>query len=165
MVAVSLYHLCYLAISPRGRQLVRDLFPNWKDGRDVLQVILFNLGLAKSRPLFHRFAYMEKAEYWSLVWGVVVMAGTGFIMWFDNFFINLFTKLGWDIARTIHFYEAVLATLAIIVWHFYFVIFSPSVYPMSTAWLTGKITEEEMEEEHPLELEEIRSREEEEQEG
>ena len=80
-------------------------------------------------------------------------------MWFDNYFISIFTKLGWDIARTVHYYEACLATLAIVVWHFYFVIFSPSVYPVNTAWWTGKITEEEMSEEHPLELERIRSEE------
>jgi hypothetical protein len=38
----------------------------------------------------------------------------------------------------LHFLEAILATLAILIWHFYFVIFDPAVYPMDTAWLTGK---------------------------
>ena len=56
-------------------------------------------------------------------------------MWFNNYFISLFTKLGWDVSRTIHFYEACLATLAIVVWHFYFVILNPDVYPMITTWL------------------------------
>jgi hypothetical protein len=41
-----------------------------------------------------------------------------------------------------HFYEALLATLAIVVWHFYTVIFDPDVYPMDTAWLTGAQPEE-----------------------
>ncbi|MDR0843024.1 MAG: cytochrome b/b6 domain-containing protein, partial [Acidobacteriota bacterium] len=61
--------------------------------------------------------------------------------------------LAWDISRTIHFYEALLATLAIVVWHFYYVIFNPSIYPMNTAWITGRISEKEMTEEHPLEME------------
>ena len=61
-------------------------------------------------------------------------------------------ELGFDISRTIHFYEAILATLAIVVWHFYFVIFNPDVYPMNLAWLTGRMSEEEMAEEHPAEL-------------
>jgi hypothetical protein len=39
---------------------------------------------------------------------------------------------------TVHLYEAILATLAIVVWHFYGVIFDPDVYPMDTAWLTGR---------------------------
>ena len=37
-----------------------------------------------------------------------------------------------------HLYEAILASLAILVWHLYAVIFDPMVYPMDTAWLTGK---------------------------
>jgi hypothetical protein len=66
------------------------------------------------------------------------------------------TKLWWDVARTIHYYEAWLATLAIIVWHFYYVIFNPDIYPLNLAFWKGSLTEEEMEEEHPLELEHIR---------
>jgi hypothetical protein len=38
----------------------------------------------------------------------------------------------------LHFLEAILATLAILIWHFYFVIFDPAVYPMDMTWLTGK---------------------------
>ena len=70
-------------------------------------------------------------------------------MWFDNTFIGLLSKLGYDVTRTIHFYEAWLATLAILVWHIYFVIFNPDAYPMNMSWLTGKLSEREMEEEHP----------------
>ena len=47
-------------------------------------------------------------------------------------------KAATDIATTIHFYEAVLATLAIVVWHFYWVIFDPEVYPMDAAWWHGR---------------------------
>ncbi len=157
MIAVSLYHLAYLSFTPRGRSLVRDMRPRIGDFFDAFTQFKFYLGRSEKRPRFHRFGYVEKAEYWALVWGVLVMAGTGITLWFDNFFINKLTKLGWDIARTIHYYEACLATLAIVVWHFYFVIFNPDVYPMNTAWLTGKLTEEEMANEHPLELEQIRA--------
>jgi len=48
-----------------------------------------------------------------------------------------------SISETIHFYEAWLATLAIVVWHFFFVLFHPEVYPMSWIWLTGKMPEHE----------------------
>ncbi|HET7453447.1 MAG TPA: cytochrome b/b6 domain-containing protein, partial [Thermoanaerobaculia bacterium] len=111
----------------------------------------------KERPRFGRFSYAEKTEYWALVWGTIVMTATGIVMWFDNTFIGLLTKLGYDVSRTIHFYEAWLATLAIIVWHLYFVIFNPDEYPMNLAWLTGVLSEREMTEEHPLELERLRN--------
>jgi cytochrome b subunit of formate dehydrogenase len=157
MIAVSLYHLCHLFFTRRGKQFGRDMLPRWRDIGDAWLNVRYLVGLSKKKPLFDRFGYIEKAEYWALTWGVVIMAATGIVMWFDNYFIGLFTKLGWDISRTIHFYEACLATWAIVVWHFYFVIFNPDVYPMSTAWLTGKISEEEMAQEHPLELARIKS--------
>jgi hypothetical protein len=62
---------------------------------------------------------------------------------------------GMYIATAIHFYEAILASLAILVWHFYFVFLNPDVFPMNKAWLTGYLTKEQMEHEHPLELEEV----------
>jgi formate dehydrogenase gamma subunit len=156
MIAVSVYHIVYILFVPRGKQLLKDLLPRFKDFQDAIAVVKFNLGFSKEKPKLDRFSYIEKAEYWALVWGTIVMTLTGFVMWFENTFIGLFTKLGWDVANVIHYYEAWLAALAILVWHFYFVIFNPDVYPMSVAWFKGTITEEEMAEEHPLELERIK---------
>ena len=161
MVAASMYHIYYVLFTERGKELVRDLLPKIQDARDAIAMLKFNFGFAKSKPLLGRFSYIEKSEYWALVWGTVVMAVTGFIMWFDNTFIGLFTKLGYDIARLIHFYEAWLATLSIIVWHFYYVIFNPETYPINLAFFTGTLTETEMAEEHPLELAELRKKDEE----
>ena len=156
LVSTSLYHLYYILWTERGKQLVRDLLPTWKDVTDAVGVMKYNLGFSRVKPLFGRFSYIEKSEYWALVWGTVVMAATGVILWFDNTFLGILTKLWWDVARTIHYYEAWLATLAIIVWHFYFIIFNPDIYPLNLAFWKGTLTEEEMEEEHPLELEEIK---------
>jgi len=156
MVGAALYHLYYIFFVPRGKQLIRDLLPKIQDVKDAVAVLKYNLGMSKEKPLFGRFSYIEKSEYWALVWGTIVMAGTGVVLWFDNLFLGLFSKLFLDVATTIHYYEAWLATLAIIVWHIYFVIFNPDVYPMNLAWLKGTLTEEEMEEEHPLELERIK---------
>jgi cytochrome b subunit of formate dehydrogenase len=156
MVLVSIYHLGYLVLTARGRALARDLMPRRQDLYDVIGMLRYNLGLAADRPRFGRFGYVEKSEYWALVWGTILMGATGIILWFEGTFIGLLTKLGWDVARTVHFYEAWLATLAILVWHIYFVIFNPDVYPMNLAWLRGTLSEEEMEDEHPLELEAIR---------
>lgn len=159
MVLVSFYHIYYLLAVPRGKQLLRDLLPVTRDLRDLTGVFKYYVGLSTHKPKFGRFSYIEKAEYWALVWGTFVMAATGFILWFDNTFMGLITKLGWDVARTIHFYEAWLATLAILVWHLYFVIFNPEVYPINLAFWKGTLTEQEMAEEHPLELEEIKRKE------
>lgn len=159
LVTVSLYHIYYILFTSRGKKLIRDLLPKYSDITDAIGVAKYNLGISKTKPKLDRFCYVEKAEYWALIWGTIVMTITGVILWFDNTFIGLFTKLGFDIARTIHFYEAWLAFLAILVWHFYFVIFNPDIYPMNLAWIKGTITEEEMAEDHPAELERIKKKE------
>jgi cytochrome b subunit of formate dehydrogenase len=159
MLAGGAWHVSYLAFTKPGRSLLRDLLPKWRDVTDPFKVMKYNLGLAPTKPEFPRFSYIEKAEYWALVWGTLLMGATGAILWFDNTSMGLFTKLGFDISRTIHFYEAILATLAIIVWHFYFVLFNPDIYPMNLAWLTGRMSEKEMLEEHPLELKRLKEEE------
>jgi cytochrome b subunit of formate dehydrogenase len=157
MVSVSLYHVYYILFTKRGKELIKDLLPRYSDITEAIGVAKFNLGISKTKPKLGRFSYIEKAEYWALIWGTIVMTLTGIILWFDNTFIGALTKLGWDIARLIHYYEAWLAFLAIVVWHIYFVIFNPDVYPMNLAWWKGNITEEEMADEHPLELERLKA--------
>lgn len=156
MIAVCFYHIYYILFTRRGRELVIDLLPRFKDFTDAIGIAKFNLGLSKTKPELDRFSYVEKAEYWALVWGTIVMSVTGLLMWIYIDIAGSFSKTEWDIARTIHYYEAWLAFLAIVVWHFYFVIFNPDIYPMNLAWLKGTITEEEMAEEHPLELKRIK---------
>jgi formate dehydrogenase gamma subunit len=158
ILAAGVWHVCYLAFTKPGRSLLMDLLPRWRDITDPFKVLKYNLGLAKTKPEFPRFCYIEKAEYWALVWGTILMGVTGMILWFENTSMGLFTKLGFDISRTIHFYEAILATLAIIVWHFYFVLFNPDIYPMNLAWLTGQISEREMQEDHALELKQLKAK-------
>jgi cytochrome b subunit of formate dehydrogenase len=157
MICASLFHLYYIFFTERGKKLVFDLLPKLQDAKDALGVAKYNLGISKVKPMLDRFSYIEKAEYWALVWGTIVMSATGFILWFDNTFLGLIGKQWWDVSRTIHFYEAWLAALAIVVWHFYFVIFNPDVYPMNLAWFKGTISEEEMAHEHPLELERMKA--------
>jgi cytochrome b subunit of formate dehydrogenase len=159
MILICLYHIYYIIFTKRGRQLIIDLLPRFKDIVDAIGVAKFNLGITNEKPKLDRFSYIEKAEYWALIWGTIVMSITGLLMWIYTDIPGSFTKLEWDIARTIHYYEAWLAFLAIIVWHIYFVIFNPDVYPMNLAWLKGTLTEEEMAHEHPLELERLKKQE------
>lgn len=147
MSVASLWHMLYL-ISRRGRRFLKDMLPNFDDFRQFVQRIMYNLGLAKKEPRFRRFSYVEKAEYWALVWGNMVMIITGFLLWFDNFFVGILPKGFLEVALVIHFYEAILATLAILIWHLYSTVFNPHVYPMNPSWLTGKMPRDMFEHEH-----------------
>ena len=132
------------------------MIPVKNDVTDVVQSIRYYLNLSKQKARFPRYGYVEKAEYWALIWGTVVMALTGFILWFPVQASALFGSWVTSVSTVIHYYEAWLATLAIIVWHFFFTIFHPHEYPMSMVWLSGDVSEEEAEENWPEWYEEIR---------
>jgi cytochrome b subunit of formate dehydrogenase len=158
MTAACLLHLCYLP-TKRGRRFLLDMLPRPSDIRESLQQVGYLVGLRAEPARFDRFGYIEKAEYWALIWGSVIMAATGFALWFETDALRLLPLWALDVATLVHFYEALLATLAIAVWHFYYVIFNPDVYPMNWAWLTGKISEAMMHHEHPRELERLQAEE------
>jgi cytochrome b subunit of formate dehydrogenase len=155
MVATSIYHLFYALFTPRGRGHMWRMMPRWKDAEDIYGTLRYYLGLADHKPKYDRFSYVEKAEYLALVWGTIVMAVTGFLLWFQDEALRHIPMWGLDVATIVHYYEAILATLAIFVWHLYYVFVNPDFAPMSFAWLDGKLSRHDMEHEHPLELEEI----------
>ena len=148
-VLLGLYHVWFVIWTRRGRQQIKELLPRWRDFKDVFTQQIYNLGFSKERPKFAPYSYIEKAEYWALLWGSVVMILTGAVLTFENFFMQYLPKWALDLATAIHFYEALLAVLAILVWHFYFVIFDPETYPMNPAMMTGKVPEEEKAIEEP----------------
>jgi cytochrome b subunit of formate dehydrogenase len=150
LITVGLYHLLYAAISKDGRRLLRDFLLTPNDATDVWGTMMHYLGLRAHKPEFRRFNYAEKAEYWALVWGLIVMASTGIMLW-AKISVGRYLARWWlDVATAIHLYEAVLATLAIVVWHFYQVFFDPDIYPMNWAWWDGKMSFEHYREEHGL---------------
>jgi len=153
------YHILYLVFTKRGRGILKDMIPQLKDAIDLWETLKndFFINRPVKKLKMPRFNFREKLEYLGLIWGTIVMTVTGFILWFKTEWLLYFPMWTWDVARAIHFYEAILATLTIIVWHMYSVVFNPDIYPMSWAWITGNLTEHEMEEEHGLELEKIKA--------
>ena len=64
------------------------------------------------------------------------------ILWFPTIASKYLPGWSFSVAEVIHYYEAWLAFLAILVWHFFFVIFHPEVYPINLTFLRGKTTVE-----------------------
>ncbi len=158
MLLVGAYHAVYLVKTPDGRKLLADLFPVKQDALDVWQAVRYLTGWSKQKPQIGRFGYAEKMEYWAVVWGTVIMGATGLAIWFKIDVTRYLPLWVVAVATTIHYYEAVLACLAILVWHFYHVIFDPEVYPLNTACLDGRISEEFQAHEHPREPESAQRR-------
>ena len=98
---------------------------------------------------------MEKFDYWAVYWGMVIMITSGLMLWFPTQTMRLLPKFALDIAKEAHSDEGLLATLAIIIWHFYNVHLNATVFPMSWVWLTGRITKRRRIKEHALEYERL----------
>jgi len=148
LIFTSVYHMYYIFLTRRGRVEFRSIIPKWQDIKDLYNNVRYHTWKSGKKVEFARYDYSQKAEYWALVWGTILMIITGFVLWFPAATVKILPYWAVPAAQTIHYYEAWLATLAILVWHFFFVILHPEEYPMSWTWLTGKMSEESVKRHH-----------------
>lgn len=153
MIIAAIYHLAYLAFCKIVyKESSSAMIPSWKDVTDLLDHIVFCLGMTKTDAKFDRYSYKEKFDYWAVFWGIAIMVGSGLMLWFPHTSAQFVSRTFIDCAQVAHSDEAMLAIMAVFIWHFYNAHFSPVVFPMSKVWLNGKIEYGEMEAFHPLEL-------------
>jgi cytochrome b subunit of formate dehydrogenase len=148
---LAVYHAIVVAYKYFVPRVGMTMMPVLKDITDGLHSLGFSLFLSKEPPKMPRYTYAEKLEYWALIWGGIIMVLTGFMLW--NPLITTIFLPGQFIpaAKAAHGGEAVLAVLAIIVWHFYNV----HIKMFNKSMFTGKLTEHQMEEEHGAELDDL----------
>ncbi|HUT26296.1 MAG TPA: cytochrome b/b6 domain-containing protein [Sumerlaeia bacterium] len=157
LIAVSAQHMVWAICTREGRRDFIALLPTPKDFADVTLNSLYFLGLRKERPRFGRYTYYEKFDYWAVYWGCVIMIGSGLVLWFDGWAAKYMPWFPYEMASLIHRDEAILAALALFIWHFYNVHFCPPRFPGTLLWWHGRMSREEMLRDHPLECEKLLS--------
>ncbi len=155
LIGLSVWHIVQNIATKRGRQMLRAMVPGKKDLVDFWQQMKSCFRPTAPKPRFPRFDYAEKVEYWALIWGTFIMVATGFVLWFPTYFSQYSPPWLIKVSETIHYYEAWLASLAILIWHFFFVIFHPHDFPMNLTWLHGRMTVEDYQRKHPAHWEQI----------
>jgi formate dehydrogenase gamma subunit len=135
LISAAVYHLVYVLVSRPGRRHWMQLVPLRRDVVEFFAAARQYLG--GPQATLSTYNYIHKAEYWALVWGTIVMGVTGAVLWFNDFTLRYLPRWVIDLSTIIHYYEAVLAALAVLVWHGYSVIFDPAHYPMDWLWLDG----------------------------
>lgn len=133
------------------RRVDLNMVPTKKDFRDAIVTLRYYLGLSEQQAQFDRYDYRQKFEYWGLVLGGIVMIITGFILYFPTFFTRFFPGQVIPAAQVAHSSEGLLAFLVVIVWHVYNAHLNPDVFPFDFSIFTGKVSEERIRHEHPLE--------------
>lgn len=152
LVLISIYHLVDVGYMTFVMGAKPAILPTRKDLVDFVQSVKYNLGLTNERPLYDRYNFVEKVEYLALVWGTLIMALTGFILWNPITVTNYLPGEFVPASKMAHGMEAILAVLSILTWHSYFV----HIRHFNKSMFTGYMDEEEMLEEHPLELERLK---------
>ncbi|MFZ4400552.1 MAG: cytochrome c3 family protein [Bacteroidales bacterium] len=150
MIILSVYHVVYLLMTSRGRDVLWGLFPRYSDLTQMMDTMLYYMHLKKKHPEYDNYNYIEKMEYWALIWGTMVMALTGLVLMFPTVVGNWAPVWFIKVSEIVHFYEAILATLAIIIWHWFFVMFRPKEYPVSFTVFDGKTTIHHFKGEHRI---------------
>jgi len=153
LMLVVIYHLVEIGYKAFVLRTRMTMLPGFQDMKDAWKAFLYNLGIGRTKPQFGRYGFEEKAEYWALVWGILIMGLTGFMMWNPVATVEILPGEFIPAAKAAHGAEAVLAVLAIIVWHMYGV----HLKRFNKSMWTGNLTEEEMLHEHPLELADIKA--------
>lgn len=153
LMLVTVFHLLAVAHRVLVRRVSLSMLPRFQDVLDALQTVRYNLGLAGQRPRLDRYTWEEKVEYWSLIWGTIVMIATGFMLWNPVATARFLPGQFIPAAQVVHGGEALLAILAVLVWHFY----SVHLRQFNRSMFSGVMSEHEMLDEHPLELERIKA--------
>lgn len=153
MMLGTAWHILYFGYVAYVRRSRFSMLPNLQDAKDAWHAFMYNIGFSKTPPQSGRYTFEEKMEYWAFVWGAIVMGATGFMMWNPISTIKFLPGQVVPAAKAAHGGEALLAVLAIIIWHMYGV----HIKRFNKSMWTGKMTEEEMLHEHPLELADIKA--------
>lgn len=147
----AVYHAAYIGWLIATGRFAPSMIPGRKDVSDAFQSLKYCLGISPSPPLFDRFDYRQKFEYWGVVMGGVIVIVTGLMLMFPAQVTQLLPGAFVPAAKEMHGGEAILAFSVIVVWHMYGAHFNPMHFPGDLTIFTGKIRREQMIEEHPLE--------------
>lgn len=153
IMVVAVYHIGAVGYRLYVNRSRPHMLPGLFDVRNAWQSLKYNLGLSKARVQQGRYGFEEKMEYWAVVWGTLIMVLTGFILWNPIATTSILPGEVVPAAKIAHGLEAVLAVVAIFLWHLYHVL----IRTFNRSMFTGYVNEEQMLDEHPLELADIKA--------
>jgi formate dehydrogenase subunit gamma len=153
MLSDCAYHIGYLIyrIGVQRKFGCFRMIPTPKDLTDAIGTVRYFLGLAKEKPKFDRFNYLEKFDYWAVFWGIVIIGGSGLILMFPVIATSVLPGEVVSVALVLHADEAILATGWILIMHMFNVHLAPWVFPFNPAIFTGRMSAKRYAEDHPLE--------------
>ncbi|MDO8931391.1 MAG: cytochrome b/b6 domain-containing protein [Rhodocyclaceae bacterium] len=126
-----------------------SLIPNWKDFADCWGMFKWFLGKGP-RPMFERWAYFEKFDYWAVFWGVNIIGWSGLMLAFPHVTAKYLPGWVFNVGTLVHGEEAFLAAVFLFTVHFFNNHFRPDkLPPPDVVMFTGTQSLEEFRHDHP----------------
>jgi formate dehydrogenase subunit gamma len=151
LMVLTAWHFVYVVFTERGHRQLMEMMPKGGDFRDAGRLIAYLLGYRASPPELGRFTPLQKLQYWGAGLGSLMMVFTGLILWSHTAAMAVMPKWVLDVTTIVHGYEGMILFALLFGWHLYIVHLSPGNFPMQRSFLTGRISEERLRVEHPLE--------------
>lgn len=151
LILEVIYHLVRGIFLLARRRLPSDMFPTLQDLRDAWQMVKYLLFLSKEKPAFGKYNFEQKFTYWFLFFGIGIMVLTGLVLWFPILITQVLPGGIVPAARLAHSTEAIVATIFVIIWHFYHV----HIERLNLSIFTGRLNEQDMRRYHAREYERI----------
>ena len=107
------------------------------------------------RPVFDRWTYWEKFDYWAVFWGMAIIGGSGMMLWFPARPPRSCPAGCSTWPRIVHGEEAILAAVFLFTVHFFNNHFRPDKFPLDIVMFTGAVPLEEFRREHTLEYDRL----------
>jgi cytochrome b subunit of formate dehydrogenase len=156
LASVFFGQLIYFAVHIGRNRGNFDLFgpnslaPRWQDLSDIVAMVKWFLGLGP-RPVFDRWTYWEKFDYWAPFAAVLLIGTTGLMLWFSSVTAKFLPGWAFNVATIFHGEEALLVALFLFTVHFFNNHFRPDKFPLDTVMFTGSMRLELFKREHRVE--------------
>lgn len=158
LIITALYHFLYIVFSRTGHEEFMQMLLRVQDFKDYGAALLYDVGLRNEKPQLDRYSYREKFQYWAFAFFVLIMIVSGFILWFHDWFFGLLPKWAFDVAIAVHSGTGTLILIVLTLWHLYLVHVSPGRFPIDWSFWDGKISEKQLQQEHPLEYKRLKEK-------
>jgi cytochrome c551/c552/cytochrome b subunit of formate dehydrogenase len=135
----------------------RSLVPGLQDLKDIYAMFKWFFGKGP-RPVFDRWTYWEKFDYWAPFWGVTIIGVSGLMMWLPGLTASVLPGWVFNVAILVHGEEALLAALFLFTVHFFNNHFRPDKFPLDVVMFTGTMPLEDFRREHRLEYDRLVAR-------
>lgn len=128
---------------------------SWQDLKDFIHMNLYITGIKKEEPVYGRYTFGQKIDFFIIAIGLPSLSLTGLVMGYPSIFGVILPDVGIALAAIIHRSLALFLAWFILSVHLYYGHLEPRMFPINTVIFTGKMSKSRYREMYPLDSERL----------